>query len=708
VSLEALGWPLFQAGEALEALARQSGLLARAVPPAPPPPWSGETADPGRDIEAAAERLGVEVEPVGVFHGEAGRLVRSGGPVLLRIPAEAGAFLLAVLGVRRGRLEVLAPDLRRRRLDPERVAAAFRREAEAGVGPGIDRLLERARVPSRRLAQARRALLREQLGKTYLSDCWLLRPSPEASFWRQLRAAGVFRQLRRTLGFYALSYLLLLVSWWVLGGGVLAGRLDRGWLWAWGLVLFSALPPRLLSGWFQVKTAVGAGALLKRRLLHGTLRLDPDEIRHQGAGQLLGRVIESEAAETNALLGGFLAATATIELMLALVVLSQGSGGGWHVLALAVWAAVVCLLGSRYFARRQRWTAARLAMTHELVESLVGHRTRLAQEPPERWHLREDQLLDRYLGESRRIDRGQALFLSLVPRGWLLIGVAVLLPAFVAGGTTVAGLAVGVGGALMAYRGFGRLAEGFSYLAGSLISWQQAALLFHASARERRLGAPAAEAELADDLQRAGAGPMLAVRDLVFRHRGRSQPVLDGCSLEIHPGDRVLLEGPSGGGKSTLGSILAGLREPDSGLLVLGGLDRFTVGEKAWRRRIVLSPQFHENHVLSETLAFNLLMGRGWPPSPQDLAEAGEVCRELGLGDLLARMPAGLQQLVGETGWQLSHGERSRLFIARALLQRGDLAVLDESFASLDPLNLDLALDCVLARSRSLLLIAHD
>jgi len=80
---------------------------------------------------------------------------------------------------------------------------------------------------------------------------------------------------------------------------------------------------------------------------------------------------------------------------------------------------------------------------------------------------------------------------------------------------------------------------------------------------------------------------------------------------------------------------------------------------------------------------------------------------ELGLGDLLARMPAGLQQMVGESGWQLSAGERSRLYIARALLQRAELVVLDESFAALDPESLRQALACVLKRARTLLVIAH-
>jgi ATP-binding cassette subfamily B protein len=153
--------------------------------------------------------------------------------------------------------------------------------------------------------------------------------------------------------------------------------------------------------------------------------------------------------------------------------------------------------------------------------------------------------------------------------------------------------------------------------------------------------------------------------------------------------------------------MLAGLRVPDSGLLLLHGLDRHTVGLNQWRRQVAAAPQFHENHVLTGTFAFNLLMGGAWPPRPAALREAEALCRELGLEDLLNRMPAGLLQLVGESGWQLSHGEKSRLYIARALLQGAELIVLDESFASLDPENLRRALRCVLGRAKTLLVIAH-
>jgi ATP-binding cassette subfamily B protein len=156
----------------------------------------------------------------------------------------------------------------------------------------------------------------------------------------------------------------------------------------------------------------------------------------------------------------------------------------------------------------------------------------------------------------------------------------------------------------------------------------------------------------------------------------------------------VLLEGTSGSGKSTLGQVITGNRAPDGGLL-------------RTRERTVLVPQFHDNHVFNASFAFNLLMGRAWPPGPEDWRKAEEVCRDAGLGPLLDKMPAGLGQMLGESGWQLSHGERSRLYLARALLQEPDFIVLDESLSALDPETLRETMACLTRRAATLMVIAH-
>ena len=248
-----------------------------------------------------------------------------------------------------------------------------------------------------------------------------------------------------------------------------------------------------------------------------------------------------------------------------------------------------------------------------------------------------------------------------------------------------------------------RFADGLSQLAGAAIAWNQARTLFEAAADRPSVSAIPEDAP-GGRVDRAAA---LEVRDVSFQYPSRPEPVLLGCTLRAARGERLLLQGRSGGGKSTFAAILAGLRNPNSGLVLVDGLDRRTLGSHAWRRRVVAVPQFHENHVFSETFAFNLLMGRGWPPTEADLQAANDIVDELGLRDLVTRMPAGLLQSVGEGGWQLSHGERSRLFMARALLQGGDVMLLDESFAALDPENLRETLECVLRRAPTLMVIAH-
>jgi ATP-binding cassette subfamily B protein len=506
---------------------------------------------------------------------------------------------------------------------------------------------------------------------------------------------------------FAAEYFLLILSWWLIGLSVLSGHLDHGWLLAWALILLTLVPFRVLSTWLQGVLAVNGGAIFRQRLLFGALRLRPEEIRHKGVGQFLGEVMESEALELLVLLVGFQGLTAAIELIAAEIVLSQGVGRGVELILLPLWLAVTLFLGMRYFRQRQRWTEARLSMTNDLTERMVGHRTRLAQEAPQHWHDDEDEALARYLEASEEMDGAAVQLTAVVPRGWLLVGMLGLTSAFVGSHGSNIALAISLGGILLAYRALKRLSSGLISLADAVIAWQQVSPLFQAAGRAQLHGSPAIALTSVAETDENGAHAVMEAHELVFRYQDRGEPVLKGCSLIVRRGDRLLLEGSSGGGKSTLTSLLVGLRVPQSGLLLLHGLDRQTLGDEGWRKRVVSAPQFHENHVLTETFAFNLLMGRRWPPHEEDMREATTICSELGLEPLLSKMPAGMLQMVGDTGWQLSHGERSRVYIARALLQDAEVMIFDESFAALDPENVRLALECVLRRARTLLVVAH-
>lgn len=697
-------WPWSQAGEALAALARRSGLRAAEVAPPRPPAGLDETQVTAW-LEAAGAWLNLEIESVSAPYPEVEALLRRAGPALLSV-TDGEAGVLAVLGGRGGRLRVLGPDLHVAEVPLEQARRALCAPIEGRHAALVDQVVAAASLEPGRVGRVRQALMHQILGREIVTGCWIVRLPPSAPLLPQLHAAGVTGALAWMVVAHAVEVALLLGAWTTLGRGALSGGLDAGWLWAWALLLLTAIPFRMLTVWAQGRLSLGFGGVLKRRLLLGALRLSPEEVRHQGAGQFLGQVIESEAVEALALSGGLLAVVALVELVMAGAVLVEGAGGLGHAATLGLWCLVATGLTALVLQARQRWTSTRLEITHDLVERMVGHRTRLAQLAPERWHEGEDEALARYLGDATRMDRRSALTSALLPGGWLLLGLLGLSPAFVRGDSPGA-LAVAIGGVLLGLQALQSLSGGVSALGGAWIAWRQVAPLYHAATREDVRPAPALALPRAPGSGAPSTEPVLEAHDLGFRYPGRPDAVFRGASVTIRAGDRLLLEGPSGGGKSTLASLLVGLRLPSAGLLLVHGLDRATLGSAGWRRRVAAAPQFHENHILTGTFAFNLLLGRQWPASWRDQEEAEKLCHALGLGPLLARMPAGMMQMVGETGWQLSHGEKSRLYLARALLQRADLVVLDESFAALDPESLALCLRATLERAPALVVIAH-
>jgi len=707
-AVEGFAWPLSRLDEAVELLARRVG-----HPPAAPRTGTGDgeslvaaAADRfalGRAIERLVFGHGLEVEPSVLSHREAADLP---APSIVRLPDLSGSAgepsFLVVAARQAGGATLLGLDRRWRRVDRHACAEALRSAVAAGHAGEIDGLLDTAAVRPSRRASVARALLDETLRDHDAADAWRIVVDPGSGFLWQLRRWGALRSVSMLLAGHAIQLALWIASWLLIGRGALEGRTEWGWLTGWALLIATMVPLQLWTSWLQGALALSLSRQLKERLLVGALRLEPDQIRHQGAGQLLGRVLESDTVEALAIGGGLQAALAIVELTMAAAVLWFGAAGGAHVALLAGCAAAAAPIVWTYHRRRRTWSATRLAMTHELVEQLAGHRTRLAQEAPELWHVEEDRSLEDYLSRSQALDAPLPALLVGLPRGWTLLAIAALAPALLSG-TPAAALAISLGGVLLAALALRRAVEGLSQLSGAVVSWTEARPLFEAAARRPQPSIVDARSEPG----RTRQGPALEIRDVSFRYPGRSAEVLRGCSLAVAAGQRVLVRGTSGGGKSTLASLVAGLRTPGAGLILVDGLDRRTLGAHGWRRLVAAAPQFHENHVLSETFAFNLLMGRQWPPSDADLDEAEQVSRELGLGDLFDRMPAGLLQLVGEGGWQLSHGERGRLFMARTLLQGGELMILDESFAALDPASLRTALECVLRRAPTLLVIAH-
>ena len=701
-------WPMDRIGEALEELSRRAGLRPRIGSDPLKVPGAIAAAGYLRNLpewfDWAAEHLGIEATLVQTPVAEMPDFLRAGGPAIFpsSLYETRGVFLL--VGWKRGRPQMLAPDLRIRPCDPEHLRRLMSWTREGPLMPQVTRLVRAIGIDPARESRIRDAVLREQLALHQVERIWVLRLSLSASFWRQLSRIGAFWKVAAMLGIFAASYVAEIAGWALIGSAALGGNFDLGWFMAWLLLMATMIPLQTLGGWWSATLALDAGRLLKARLLGGALRMSADSVKRQGVGQLLSRVVESQALESLSLNGGMVLVRSLLQLGFAAWILAQGVAPGTHLLLLGGWTLLAVALSWHFFRRLRSWSINRLDMTHELVEVMVGHRTRLAQEPPRRSNASEDSALQNYLQISGAMDWSAVTTTMGVSTGWVIVGLAGLVPAFV-GDLEVSStaIAISLGGILFAQRAFMGVSEGLAAAGRALVAWKQVAPMFHAARNKTSSKAYVTLEQLDNDSIKT---PLIDAQALSFAYPSSNETVIDDTDLLIAHGDRILLEGSSGGGKSTLAGLLTGLNTPKSGLLLLNGLDRHTLGDD-WHRLATSAPQFHENHILSGTFLFNLLMGKQWPPSPEGRITAQELCEELGLGPLLARMPGGLNQYVGETGWQLSHGERSRIYLARALLQGAHLTVLDESFAALDPETLALCLECSLKRARTLIVIAH-
>jgi ABC-type multidrug transport system fused ATPase/permease subunit len=179
--------------------------------------------------------------------------------------------------------------------------------------------------------------------------------------------------------------------------------------------------------------------------------------------------------------------------------------------------------------------------------------------------------------------------------------------------------------------------------------------------------------------------------------------VLHGVSFRVEPGQMVALVGTSGSGKSTIASLAPRLYDVDTGAVRLGGVDVRDLSFDAVRDTLGMVTQ--DGHLFHDSVRGNLLFVR--PEATE--AELWDALRTARLADLVESLPDGLDTVVGERGYRFSGGERQRLTIARILLARPRVVILDEATASLDSTSeaaVQAALTDALA-GRTALVIAH-
>ncbi|MFE5759854.1 ABC transporter ATP-binding protein [Streptomyces massasporeus] len=154
--------------------------------------------------------------------------------------------------------------------------------------------------------------------------------------------------------------------------------------------------------------------------------------------------------------------------------------------------------------------------------------------------------------------------------------------------------------------------------------------------------------------------------------------VLHGLSFRAEPGQTVALVGSSGAGKSTIAQLMPRLYDTDEGAVRIGGVDVRDLTAGSLRQTLGMVTQ--DGHLFHDTVRANLLLAR--PEATED--DLWDALRRARLDDLVRSLPDGLDTVVGERGYRLSGGERQRMTIARLLLARQRVVILDEATAHLD------------------------
>ena len=192
--------------------------------------------------------------------------------------------------------------------------------------------------------------------------------------------------------------------------------------------------------------------------------------------------------------------------------------------------------------------------------------------------------------------------------------------------------------------------------------------------------------------------------EVTFRYPTRRDvSALDSFNLQVRPGERLALVGPSGAGKTTLFQLLERFYDPDEGTVRIDGIDLRQADPAAIRSRIAMVPQ--ETVIFAASARDNLRYGC-WDADDAAIWAAAEAANA---AEFLRRLPEGLETFLGEGGARLSGGQRQRIAIARALLRDAPLLLLDEATSALDAESERLVQQSLerLMEGRTTIVIAH-